>query len=158
MNYFQTIGITIYFDLKLPSYLDDFFNNFAIIGNYSTDSLTIECIAQEFGISLKPVYLKLCLLLFLPLLVLLLIIFLLLSLKFCFLHKIKDKIILSIIIVCVLVQSSVAQALFDNINYIEIDGEFLLIKEFRINFYSEEHRQWVTLKKITNSILYYIAC
>lgn len=143
MNYFQVIGILAYFDIKWPSYLSGFFNIAAIFGNYSTGTLAVECISREFGISLKLIYLNLYLLLLLPLIVFLLILGILMINRIFKAQHLYDKFFLSILIICALIQSSITQSLFDNINYIKVDSDVFLIKQIGVRFYSEEHQQWV---------------
>ena len=143
LNYFQVTAILSSIEFKWPFFISDTLVAYSGINGLESKIIAIDCIVNYYSINLQPIYLRV---------IIIMGVFGLLcvgSFFYLFLRSHKSKIenmnaiIMSLIVICIVLQSPASKILFDNINCREFGGKQYLIKQMDISCSTETHQKWV---------------
>lgn len=149
LNYSQILAIIITINFKLPFYVYSYFEIAGFLGSLSSQTLSFDCILNDFLIQGSSVHIKFFIFAILPFFIwFLLILFgLIRDLKNRKKSMNKEKMITYFIIISNYLQPFILQTIFDNLNCKELDGQFYLYKDMTINCESENHQFLVIFSK-----------
>lgn len=143
LNYLQMISIIRTFDLKWPSYVNNYLNIFSFFGGVSSDIISVDCLLYAYNKMLKNIYINTLFMISFPFALIFLSGFFIL-LNFLYSGKFhKIRLVVIIIIISIFLQPLNIQVLFDNLKCLEINKSLLLEANMSIDCQSEEHQKWV---------------
>lgn len=143
MNYFQIIAVIHSIDLRWPFYADDFLKANSQIATMTNEVLSFDCVLYDYEIKEDPIHAKALIGFMLPIILFFIISFIfLLSFIKSGLEQ-KNRIIMSIVVLCIFLQPSILKQLFDNLNCKKIGDVLYLSRQMNLKCDDENHKKWV---------------
>lgn len=150
MNYLQIIAIIQSIDLRWPYYAKDFLKANSQITNFTNELLSFDCIIYDYDIQQQPIHIKALIGVMLPIIMFFAILnIFLLNYFFQNRKSQKNRIIMSLVVICIFLQPSILKQLFDNLNCKQIGTENFLSKQMNLKCNEESHQRWVRKILIT---------
>jgi hypothetical protein len=143
MNYLQIIAIIHSIDLRWPFYTNDFLKANSQAASVTNEVLSFDCIIHDYEIQQEPIHIKAMIGVIMPF-VMFFAIFVMFLLNFLKTGKSqKNRIIMSLVVLCIFLQPSVLKQLFDNLNCKRIGDEIFLTKQMNLKCNDDSHQKWV---------------
>lgn len=128
---------------KWPSYCYDYLRISAILGYFSSQVVSSDCLIYEYDIKQSPLHLKALIAVLLPFFIWLIMLFILIVTNYGINQLDFGKMFSYFVIISNYMQPFILQQLFDNLKCINLDGKSFLYKEMKTQCDSEDHLAWV---------------
>ena len=143
INYAQMIAIIHSMDLKWPFYVENYLSFATKIGVSATEIVSFECIMWDFHVIEKYIHIKALIDLIIPFFFVTIIICVLIPFRIFTKKTQIHRIVVSFIVLSAFLQPNILQSLFNNISTIDLDNKTYLNNELTLEYYDENHQQWV---------------
>lgn len=143
MNYLQIIAIIQSIDLRWPYYAKDFLKVNSQVASVTNEVLSFDCIIYDYQIKQDPIHIKALIGVMLPVIIFFAISNIFLLNYFKSGKSQKNRIIMSLVVMCIFLQPSILKQLFDNLNCKQIGTENFLSKQMNLRCDDDSHKRWV---------------
>ena len=143
MNYLQIIAIIHSIDLRWPFYTNDFLKANSQAASITSEVLSFDCIIHDYEIQQEPIHIKALIGVIMPIVMFFAIFIIFLLNHFKSGKSQKNRIIMSLVVLCIFLQPSVLKQLFDNLNCKRIGDEIFLTKQMNLKCNDDSHQKWV---------------
>lgn len=144
LNYLQMITIVQSFELKWPFYVRNYLNAFSTVGGgISTQVISIDCLLNDYDLSIVPLYGQTFILSVLPFVIYISAAVVLFVITIFKRKNQGIRFVVVVIVVSVFLQPSIIKILFDNLSCKTIDQNSYLTQDMSIECDSDSHMTWV---------------
>lgn len=142
LNYFHSISIIDNFNLKWPLNAKNYLNIFDFAGNLSSNTFSFECVLIDYNIQMRIPYFKTLFFSLLPIFMNVISSFILFLLYMRSGKSQRNRFVVILIVSSIFFQPTMIKILFENMTYINLEGENLLKSYLKQNFDDNSHQFW----------------
>jgi hypothetical protein len=142
LNYIQSIAIIQSLELKWPFYVESYLNTYSTAGSVSTQTISLDCMINDYQIDIQAIYLETLFSSFLPFFCFFCSGIALASVYFVKKKSQKIRFIVIVIVGSIFLQPMIIKILFKNLVCKKINNKSYLVQNLKIDCDSDSHLNW----------------